>query len=133
MALNVLVSADSRNLGLNAAFDILNSGRLRIYDGTQPATADTALSGNTLLADLAMGATAFAAASAGSKTANAITNDSSADATGTASWHSLLNSSNVRKIDGTVGTGTHDLVVNTVSIVAAAVVSCSSYVISQAA
>lgn len=84
-------------------------------------------------ADLALNATAFAAAAAGSKTAGAITNDSSADATITASWHSLLTSGNVRKIDGTVGTGTHDLVVNTVSIVAAAVVSCSSYVISQAA
>lgn len=133
MALNVKVSATSRNLGLDAAFDILNSGKLRIYDGTQPTDADTALSGNTLLADLALGATAFAAASAGSKVANAITSDSSADATGTASFHSLLTSANARRLDGTVGTATHDLVVNTVSIVAAANVSCSSYTISQAA
>lgn len=133
MALNVKVSANSRNLGLDAAFDILNSGKLRIYDGTQPTDADTALGAQVLGADLALNATAFAAASAGSKTAGAISSDTNADATITASWHSLLTSANVRKIDGTVGTGTHDLVVNTVSIVSGATVSCSSYVISQAA
>lgn len=131
MALNPKTSADSRNLGLDAAFNILNSGKLRIYDSSQPSDSDTALGAQVLLADLALGSTAFAAASSGSKTANSITQDSSADATGTATWASLLNSSNVRKMDMSAGTGTVNLVLNTASIVAAAAVSCSSLVISQ--
>jgi hypothetical protein len=44
------------NAAVNAEADafarLLDNGYLRIYSGTQPATADTALSGNTLLAEL---------------------------------------------------------------------------------
>src|SRR6185295_17094101 len=104
MALNPKTAASTRNLALDAAFDPLNSGKFRIYDSTQPTDADTALGAQVLLADLALGSTAFAAAASGSKSANAITQDSSADATGTASWASLLNSSNVRKMDMSAGT-----------------------------
>ena len=60
-----------------------NNGVMRIYAGSVPATADTALSGNTLLAELTFGATAFGAASNGVATANATGQDSSNDATGT--------------------------------------------------
>ncbi len=133
MALNPKTAALARNAGIDAAAATVNGGKLRIYDSTQPTDADTALGAQALLADLALNATAFAAASAGSASANAITADSSADATGTAAWMSLLTSGNVRKFDGSVGTGTHNLVVNTVSIVAAANVSCSSFTLSQAA
>lgn len=134
MALNPKTRVASRNSALDAAFpSALNSGLLRIYDGTQPTDADTALGAQTLGAELTLNATAFGAASSGSKTAGAITSDSSADASITASWHTIATSGGTRYIDGSVGTGTHDLVVNTVTIAAAAVVSCSSYVISQAA
>lgn len=40
---------------------------LRVYNGTAPATADTALSGNTLLAEGTLPSDYLAAASAGSK------------------------------------------------------------------
>ncbi len=133
MALNPKTAVASRNLALDAAFDILNSGKFRIYDGTQPTDADTALGAQVLLADLALNATAFAAASAGSKAANAITQDSSADATGTASWASLLNSSNVRKMDMSAGTSGANLNLNSVAISSGAAVSCSSLTVTQAA
>ena len=52
----------------------LNNGYLRAYNGTAPATADTALSGNTLLQESRFNATAFPASSGhGSATSNAIT------------------------------------------------------------
>ena len=86
MALNDHFSAAARNAALNAMFDLLNTGYLRIYSGTQPANVAAAITG-TLLAELTFGATAFAAASAGSKTANAITQDSSANATNTATHY----------------------------------------------
>lgn len=133
MALNPKTCVAFRNSALDTPFDTLNSGKLRIYDSTQPTDADTALGAQVLLADLALNATAFAAASSGSKAANSITQDSSADATGTATWASLLNSSNVRKMDMSAGTGTVNLVLNTASIVAAAAVSCSSLTITLAA
>lgn len=133
MALNSKTRVASRNAALDAALDVLNGGKLRIYDGTQPTDADTALSGQTILAELALNATAFAAASGGSKTANAITADSSADATGTATWFSLLTSANVRVIDGTVGTATSNLILNSVAISAGANVSVTSLSVSMAA
>lgn len=80
------------------------SGLIRIYSGTRPTDADTALSGNTLLAELTFGATAFGAASGGVITANAITGDTAADATGTASFVRLFQS------NGT--TAMHDLSVS---------------------
>lgn len=72
-----------RNRAADAVAARCNSGVLRIYSGSVPANADAALSGNTLLCELAFGATAFGAASNGTATANAITQDSSNDATGT--------------------------------------------------
>jgi hypothetical protein len=133
MSLNPKTGATTRNLALDAAFDQLNSGKLRGYDGTQPTDADTALGAQVLLFDCALGSTAFAAASSASKAANAITNDSSADATGTLTWFSLLTSGSVRKFDGSAGTGTVNLVMNTASIVAAAAVSVTSLTMTQAA
>lgn len=133
MALNPKLAVASRNAGLDAAFDVLNGGKLRVYDGTQPTDADTALGAQVLLADLPLSATAFAAASSGSKVANAISTDTSADATGTATWGSLLTSGNVRKMDWSVGTSGANLNLNSVAISAGASVAVSAFTVSQAA
>lgn len=134
MALNAKTAVLARNAAIDAAVATIGaSGKLRIYDGTQPTDPDTALSSNTLLADLALSATAFGAASAGSAAAATITSDTSADATGTASFFSLLTSGNVRKFDGSVGTSGANLNLNTVSIVAGATVAVSSLTVTQAA
>lgn len=120
----------------NAMLDTLttsaNSGKLRIYSGTPPADADTALSGNTQLAELTMNATSAPAASGGVWTANAITSDSAADATGTASFFRMLASNGTTVLyQGTVTAtgGGGDLELGTVSIVANAVISVSSLTI----
>jgi hypothetical protein len=118
-----------KNAGLNATYDLLNSGTIGIYSGTRPATAGTALSGNTLLATLTLGATAFAAASGGTKTANAITSGTAGN-TGTATFFRAFESDGTTVVcDGTVGTSATDMIIATTSIVAAATVSCSSWVI----
>lgn len=130
MALNLNYNAAIRNAGLDAITTAVgSSGKLRIYSGTQPADVATALSGNTLLADLALSATFAAGSSAGVLTASAITNDSSADATGTAAFGSLLTSGNVRVVDFTVGTSGTDMIIDNTSITAGQVVSCTSFVI----
>jgi hypothetical protein len=109
--------------------DIGSNGKLRLYSGTQPTNPGTALSGNTLLADLALSATAAGAASSGALTLSSITADSSADATGTATFGSLTKSDNTRIVDFSVGTSGADLNLNTTSIVSGAQVSVSSFVI----
>jgi hypothetical protein len=59
---------------------------LRIHDGARPATADTALGAQTLLAELRFNAPAFGTAVDGVATANAITPARAARATGMAAW-----------------------------------------------
>lgn len=102
------------------------SGLIRLYSGTQPATPDTALSGNTQLAELACSSALAAASSSGVLTLNSVTADSSADATGTATFGSILTSAGVRIVDFSVGTSGADLNLNTTSIVSGAQVSISS-------
>ena len=133
MALNARTRVASRNAALDAAFpSALDGGFLRIYDGTQPTNADTALGAQVLLAELALNATAFAAASGGSKAANAIADDTSANATGTATWGSIVTSGGTRYMDFEVGTSGANLNLNSVAIQAGARVSVSSFTITQA-
>lgn len=120
------------NPAVNAAADavtvLCNSGYLRIYAGTKATTADTALSGQTLLAELRFAATAFGAAVAGVATANAIVPDAAADAGGVATWFRTLKSDGSTVVfDGTCGTGGTDLVLNTATIGAGAPVSITSF------
>lgn len=95
-------------LQLNAFLDTLNTqlgagAFLRFYSGTKPATADAALSGNTLLAQTTLSATPFAAAGTHAAVAAAIGSDTAADATGTCTWATFTTSAGVRKLDVTVG------------------------------
>lgn len=129
MALNTQLSNAAVNAEADALAPLLNTGYLRIYDGSQPATADTALGAQVLLAELRFNATAFPAAAAGVLTANAITADASANAAGTASWFRALKSDGTTvMMDGTVGTATSNLILTTTTISVGLTVSCSSFV-----
>lgn len=131
MALNARTRVITRNTALDA-FDALNAGFLNIYDGAQPTNADTALGAQVLLAQLTLNATFAPAASAAAKTANAIGSDTSANASGTATWGSLTTSGGTRVLDFEVGTSGANMNLNSVAISAGATVSCSSFVITQA-
>jgi hypothetical protein len=138
MALNPKTALSSRNPALNAAFDLLNSGHLLIYDGTQPTDADTVSTSQVLGADLGLNATAFAAAAAGSKSANAITTDSSANASiNPATWGAItvnaLRTTAGSGMDFSVGTSGANMNLNSIAISSGAAVSCSSLAITQAA
>lgn len=120
---NAAVNGQADNLSAR-----LNSGFLRIYDGTQPATADTAIGAQVLLAELTFSATAAPAAVNGLITFNAIGADTSANATGTATWYRCFQSNGTTVVmDGSVGTATSNLILNSTSIVTAGNVSCSSF------
>lgn len=132
MATNPTLSNTAANAATNAVVDLLDSGYLRIYDGTQAVTADTAISSQTLLAELRFGATAFGASSEGAATAEAITADASANATGTATWFRALKSDGSTIVfDGSVGTAAADLILNSVDITAAQTVEVTSFTYTQ--
>jgi len=77
------MSVVSQNIALDAYLAQCNNGFLRLYSGTMPANANASLSGNTLLAELTYGATAFGSASGGVATSNALARDENANAGGT--------------------------------------------------
>jgi hypothetical protein len=127
MANNLKTSIVSRNAELNALAALANSGYIRIYDGSQPSTPETAVSTQTLLAELRFGATAFGGASGGIITANSITDDSDINATGTASWFRVLESDGTTVLwDGSVGTSSADMILATVSLVQHAILQITS-------
>ena len=127
MATNTQVSNTGVNAECNALVVLANSGHLRIYNGTQPANADTAVSSQTLLAELRFSSTAFGSASAGVATANAITSATAA-ATGTATWCRILESDGTTVLfDGNVSTSGANLNMNSTSISSGALVSVSSF------
>lgn len=105
-----------------------SAGFLRIYDGTRPATGGTA---TTLGAELTCGTPFAPAASGGVLTANAITQDSSANATITATWARLTTSAGVAVADISAGTSGTELILTTASIVATQPVSVSSLTITE--
>lgn len=106
-----------------------NAALLRIYDGSRPATGGTA---TTLLAELTCG-TPFAAASVnGVLTLGAISQDASANATGTATWFRIVKADGTTHVmDGNVGTSGSDLNLTTTSIVSGQPVSVTSFVITE--
>jgi hypothetical protein len=123
------LSTTLRNARADAVTTAIGSaGLLRIYNGTPPATVGTALSGNTKLAECVCGSPFAAAASGGVLTANAIAQENSADATGTASFYRVYKSDGTTAvIQGSVGTSGADLNLNTVSLVAGGPVLISSF------
>lgn len=120
----------------NARLDAITSTvggtcQIMIYDGARPATG-AAITTQTLLAQLAGNATFAPAASGGVLTLNAITADSSANNSGTATWFRVNTSGGTFHIDGNVGTSGSDLNMNTVNIIAGGPVSITSCVITEA-
>lgn len=93
------------------------SAVLKICSGTQPSGGGAL---TTVLATLVCNSSAFAgSAAAGALTLNAITADSAADASGTATWFRIETSGGTFVMDGdiSVNGGTGDMLLNDTSIV----------------
>lgn len=122
-----------RNTRLTAIATALNAaataGKIRVYDGTPPASVNDALSGNTQLAELPLSDPSELTITGGVFTLDAITQDASADASGTASFFRGLDGDNNPVIQGTVGTSGADMNLNSVNITVGGTVSCTSAVI----
>lgn len=130
MALGYLAAL--RNTRLDAINTLVNAGAgaglLRIYDGSRPATGGAA---TTLLAELTFSDPAFTAAAAGVLTASAVTDDTSANAAGTATWFRVVDSVSTFVYDGDVATSGSDLNLNTTTFSIGLNVSVTSLTITE--
>jgi len=104
---------------------------INIYDSTVPTDADTALGAQVLLAQLTCSATAFTSVADDTPGAIAtfasITADASANASGTATFFRILTQNAGTVTDqGTVGTSSADLIMNTVAFTAGSNVAISA-------
>lgn len=103
-------------------------GLWRIYNGTRPASGGTA---TTKLAELTFSDPCAPSASGGVLTFSSITPDSSADATGTATWFRTVDSTGTFCVDGDCGTSGSDLNLNSTSINIGVQVSVTSATITE--
>lgn len=115
----------------NTAVDAGTAAVVNIYDGSPPVDADAALAANNMLAQLTCSSVAFGAPTdnnPGAKvTANAITSDASADSTGTASFFRILTqNAGTVCLQGTAGTATADLILNTTAITSGSTVAITA-------
>ena len=128
MAHNTIMSETAVNAQADRLAQLANHGFLRIYDGAQPASADTPLTAQNQLCELLFASPAFGAASGGIITANPITSDPDADNTGNASWFRVYESDGVTVLwDGSVGTANCDININSVAIQQHANVSLTAF------
>lgn len=106
MSSNSQFSDAAANAQANALAALANSGILKIFSGTQPANANTAIGAQPVLATHTLNVTAFAAAVAGLITANAIAAVSIA-ASGVANFFRVFRSDGVSVLfDGTISNQT---------------------------
>lgn len=132
---NFRIATSTRNSMLDritAALDAgSGAGKVRIYDGSQPANANTAITSQVLLAELTLSDPSAASAASGVLTLSTITQDSSANATGTATWARVVDSDNNAVFDCDVSNnaGNGSLKLNTTSIVSGGPVAVTSFTI----
>lgn len=134
---NVRLPAATRSALADAYNTLINGGSgpgtIKVYTGTQPATGGGGLSGNTLLGMLTFSDPAASAASSGVLTFSTITSDTSADASGTATWARIADSNGTTVFDCDVSTSGATINLNSVTIVAGDTIAISSFTLTVGA
>ena len=121
---------------LTTSYNAGTAAVIQFYTATRPTYPDTAIGAQTLLGTCTMSAAAWGApadaAPNATITAAAITDDSSADATGTVTWCRILTQAAGTTIsDHNCGTSASDFVFNSVAITTGSTISVTSFVITQ--
>jgi hypothetical protein len=102
--------------------------KLRIYDGTRPATGGTA---TTLLAEFTLGSP-FAPAASSATLSPTLPSNATAAATGTATWFRVVKADGTTHVlDGSAGTSGTDLILNTTSITSGITVSVTAWSVTR--
>lgn len=128
---NLRLHADSRDGILAAVRDRVDAGagpgKLRIYSGAQPASADDAPGGATLLAELEFSEPCAGEPVDGSLEFDPITKEDAALATATATWARVVNGDGDTVFDCDVGEAGTTVVLNETDLVAGGPVSITEF------
>jgi hypothetical protein len=130
----IRLSTAAVNAKCNAAVDLLDAGpgagTIKIYSGTQPATANDSASG-TLLATFTLADPAFSAAAAGVATLSGVPLGTTGASAGTAGWFRAADSTGATVFDGAItvtgGGGQLELNTTTISVGVAVEITGGSY------
>lgn len=137
MASNLKYAAALKNAQQDAITTLAgNAAKLRLYSGAQPATPDTAVGAQVMLAELVMGTPFAAGAASGVLTLGAISNGTgtAGASTGTtAAWFRIVKADGTTPVmDGTVGSSGADLNINNTSIATGQTVSVTGGTLTNA-
>lgn len=126
MASNLKYSNGTRDAQQNGLITYAGTGAIiSIYTGTQPANANTALSGNTKLVDLVISGS-FGTDSNGTLTFSTVSNGTAVN-TGTATFFRITKSDGTTVVmDGSVATSGADMNISSTSISTGQTVSITS-------
>ena len=132
MPSNLKYSNGTRNAQQQGLITYAGTGSIiRLYDGSQPANANTAISTQTLLVSLTI-AGGFGTDSNGTITLGAVTSGT-AVASGTAAFFRIVKSDGTTVVmDGSVGTSGSDLNLNTTTVASSQTVSITAGTIIRA-
>lgn len=138
MTAQPMMSMAAAKAALDAALALHNAGtppgKIKIYTGSPPVSLAASESG-TLLSTLTLSTTAFAASTDGgtnglaTAAANSISPDTSAGATGTAGHFRTTNAAGTAILQGTCGTASADMIMNTTSITSGDTVACTAFTV----
>ena len=107
MAKHTRSAPSTVSVALTAITDRLSGGKLRIYDGTRPATVSQAVAKQILLAECAFATPAFKPDVDGLALALPIGEEKSAKATGKPTWFRAVSATGATVLDGSAGS-VHD-------------------------
>lgn len=128
MSKNTQLTTLAVNTEADAFAALMNDGYLDIYDGSQPANGDVAISGQTLGVSIRFGAPAFLPAVAGLIAANPMTPGVIAASINPATWGRVYRSDHVTPVmDVSVGTSDANVVLPTTNLVAGVTVTVGSF------
>jgi len=134
MSATIRLADATRNATLDAIATRINAGAgagtMKVYTGTIPTNANTAIGAQVLLGTLTFTDPCASAAASGVLTFSAITQDSSADASGTIAWARIADSDGTTIMDVSAGTGSGVVLqFNTLAVTAGGPIACSAFTI----
>jgi hypothetical protein len=138
MAANMRLATATRNALADAITTLVDAavgaGVIKIYTAAQPASANDAITDQTLLAEIPFADPSFGAAAAGVITADVdpVLEDAEANNTGTAAWARIVDGDGSTIFDCNVGTADATIILNTVSLVSGGPVQITAFTITMA-
>lgn len=121
------IAAVFANEEADASLALLNNGTIKIYDGAQPATPETAITTQTMLVSFALENPAFDAAVAGVAAVAGDPLEGTVVAASTATWARMFTSGSAARLDCAVGESAAEIILSETDLEVDDVVQLTTY------